>query len=138
MAKFIWCFLVTISLAVGSDVSTYDEAKFIGALFFGYTCFRMWGKDKPMKYLNFWWFLMQPFLFSTIGATLVISNLKGSIIGYAILVIICGLCARLIAAYFVSVEKRFVWKEKLFIALCWIPKATVQAVLSSIFLQKAK
>jgi type III secretory pathway component EscS len=71
--KFIWCFMVVLSFAIGSDVANYSEAKFIGSLLFGYTSFRVWGLDKPTAHLNFWWFLMQPLLFSTIGATLFIS-----------------------------------------------------------------
>jgi solute carrier family 9B (sodium/hydrogen exchanger), member 1/2 len=51
---------------------------------------------------------------------------------------VVGLATRVTAAFFISVEKRYTWKEKLFMAMTWIPKATVQAVLGSVLLNDAK
>jgi len=35
-----------------------NEAKYIGALFFGYTSFRVWGDDKPTKEITWFWFFI--------------------------------------------------------------------------------
>jgi NhaP-type Na+/H+ or K+/H+ antiporter len=129
--------MVILSLAVGSDVSGFSEAKFIGALIFGYTCSRVWGSDRPTTFLNGWWFFMQPFLFGTIGATLFIAQLNAKVMSKGVGCIFCGLTVRVIAAFCVSVERKYNWKDKLFMAVTWIPKATVQAVLGSVLLTDA-
>jgi hypothetical protein len=40
-------------------------------------------------------------------------------------------------AFFVSTNKDFSYKERIFIACTWFPKATVQASLSAVFLNYA-
>ena len=48
------------------------------------------------------------------------------IAGQAIVLLITGLIARLLASITVVLGNKFNWKEEFFIALAWIPKATVQ------------
>ena len=40
--------------------------------------------------------------------------------------------------YFAVYCSNFTWKERLFLAVAWMPKATVQAALGPIFLAKAR
>ncbi len=105
----------------------------------------------------FWMYVMQPVLFCTIGTTVNIANIPGIIIPKALLVIVVGeyssghkrearghslvlfpsallasgSVARIIAAYCSTLPTNWTRKEVLFVALSWIPKATVQGALSS-------
>ena len=50
--------------------------------------------------------------------------------GQAFLLLLCGLILRLLLAAIVVVRNGFNWKEKLFVAIAWLPKATVQVSCS--------
>jgi hypothetical protein len=45
---------------------------------------------------------------------------------------------RAITTFFVTYSKEFTIKERLFMSVTWLPKATVQAVLGAIVLNRAK
>lgn len=50
----------------------------------------------------------------------------------AVLVLHAGLCVRVIITYCIMGKRRYNWKERLFFAIGWTPKATVQASLSAV------
>ena len=78
------------------------------------------------------------FLFSTTGAGLKFSTVTPKFLGYSAAIIVIALIARLITAAVVSYNKKFSLRERMFIVCTWIPKATVQASLSAVFLTTAK
>ena len=78
-----------------------------------------------------WKTLFQPLLFGVIGSAIKFANLSPATIPRSILLILIGLCVRLPAAFFACSFGALNFKEKLFIALSWMPKATVQAALAS-------
>ena len=80
----------------------------------------------------------QPFLFGTVGAAVLFSNIEVDMIGKGLLVIFLGVSARWIATFVVGCEKKFNNKERAFMAFAWIPKATVQAALGGLTLAKAQ
>jgi len=123
--KTLYCFLMIIAIPIVSNVIHAKSAKYLGSLIFGYTCYRVWGEDKPSANLYKIWFYMQPFLFGTVGAQLQFKLLTGNQIGKAFIIIICGLIARVLVAYAVSIDKRFNFKDRIFISITWIGKATV-------------
>lgn len=56
--KFIWCIIMVFMFPFAADLDGYPHAKFVAALFFGYSSYRVWGEDKPSAYLyKFWFFL---------------------------------------------------------------------------------
>jgi hypothetical protein len=63
---------------------------------------------------------------------------KPTYVGYSVLIILVCVIVRCIIAFFVSVNKDFSIKERIFIACTWFAKATVQASLSGVFLQAAQ
>jgi len=67
----------------------------------------------------------QPFLFGTVGAAVLFSNIEVGMIGKGLLVIFLGVSARWISTFVVGCEKKFNNKERAFMAFAWIPKATV-------------
>lgn len=101
-------------------------------------CKKVWGNDLPSKHLAFWWVLICTFLFSTTGAGLKFSTITPKFLGYSALIIVIALIARLLTTVVVSYNKKFSLKERIFIVCTWIPKATVQASLSAVFLTTAK
>jgi hypothetical protein len=71
--KAAYCMIVGIAFIVASEKSGFKNAKYIACLTFGYVCFRVWDEQKPAKEIASCWFYIQPFLFGTIGAALLIS-----------------------------------------------------------------
>ena len=53
-----WCVAFAIATILASTKSGFTESKFICALFFGYTNYRIWGEKKPYKELaTVWWYI---------------------------------------------------------------------------------
>lgn len=52
--------------------------------------------------------------------------------GRALVLIVCGLAARLTVVALVALAMRSSWRHTVFACMCWIPKATVQAALGGI------
>jgi hypothetical protein len=53
------------------------------------------------------------------------SKVKPQLVGYSILIIIVCVIVRCIIAFFVSMNKDFTVKERIFIGCTWFAKATV-------------
>ena len=80
-----------------------------------------------------WTWLAQPLLFGAIGTELNFHRMAPSVAGRALLVVGVGLLVRIPAAYVaVHFDDRLKFREKAFVALAWLPKATVQAALASV------
>lgn len=78
-----------------------------------------------------WHWIAQPLLFGVIGASVDFRKIDTSTIPKCAVVIIAGLFARLPLAFAAVHGKDYTLKEMLFVALSWMPKATVQAALAS-------
>ena len=72
-------------------------------------------------------------LFGTVGASIKIREISGGLVGQGLAILAFGLTARWLSTYLATTAERgkFTRKEKAFMAFSWIPKATVQAALSS-------
>ena len=75
-----------------------------------------------------------PFLFGSVGAAVKIENLQAIAMLKGLAVFAFGLVCRFIATFFVGFAKNYNFKEKIFCAFAWIPKATVQAAIGGIIL----
>ena len=139
----IWLkFLITLSLAIFLPFAThytrFEESKYIGIIFFGYFSYRVWGDEKPDMELANFWIICQPFLFSSVGASIIIKNIQFEVFGKAILILVVGVLMRLIGTFLVTAGQGFTVKERGFFAFSWIPKATVQAAIGGIVLDTAR
>lgn len=83
------------------------------------------------------WSILYHYLFCLIGGEIRIKNLQTSVLLYATLVILFSLIFRLAAAFLLTYGSSFSAKERLFIAIAWLPKATVQAALGPVALDMA-
>lgn len=95
------------------------------------------------------WVVFQPVLFSLIGAEVSIEALQPKTVGQLIQMTIheemkyvvipglglavlgLGLSLRLVVSFLAVFGLNFNWKEKFFIPLAWLPKATVQVSVLS-------
>ncbi|KAI6177842.1 hypothetical protein M3Y97_00951400 [Aphelenchoides bicaudatus] len=86
-------------------------------------------------YRILWDALLQPFLFALIGLLFDFSQMSWEILWNALAIIFIGVCVRFIFILFMTFFMRFEAKEKLFVSLCFVPKATVQAALAPLIFQ---
>mmetsp|Transcript_34379 Transcript_34379/g.41504 ORF Transcript_34379/g.41504 Transcript_34379/m.41504 type:complete len:252 (-) Transcript_34379:350-1105(-) len=82
-----------------------------------------------------WTILCQPLLFGIIGASIDFQTVPIATLPKSLAVLAAGLIFRIPAAYFSTTGRNFSPKERIFIALAWTPKATVQAALSTLPLE---
>ncbi|XP_047241774.1 sodium/hydrogen exchanger 9B2-like [Girardinichthys multiradiatus] len=84
------------------------------------------------------WDVFQPLLFGLIGAEITITSLSPSTVGLGMACILIGLVIRLLVTFLLVHFGGFTLKEKVFIAVAWLPKATVQAAIGSKALDMAR
>ncbi|KAF3837589.1 hypothetical protein F7725_005053 [Dissostichus mawsoni] len=84
------------------------------------------------------WDVFQPLLFGLIGAEIRIASLSPSTVGLGLACISIGLVIRLLVTFALVHFAGFNLKEKIFISVAWLPKATVQAAIGSKALDMAR
>ena len=73
------------------------------------------------------WSYAQPLLFMLIGAQVLLRDLSASSLVTAVTILLLATSVRLLVTYLsVSTSPVLVTKERLFVCLAWLPKATVQ------------
>lgn len=127
--------VVSIALFAGARWE-FSGGAALASLVMSTAAAQTWG-PKPAKatglLLNVVWAkLGEPLLFGLIGAAVDASRLKGDVAGFGILTLFCGLVARCFTAFFAAGGGALSVKERVFIAVAWTPKATVQAALAGL------
>ncbi|XP_029106495.1 sodium/hydrogen exchanger 9B2-like [Scleropages formosus] len=84
------------------------------------------------------WDIFQPLLFGLIGAEITISTLDPKTVGLGLATLSTGLVVRVAFTFAMVLVAGFNFKEKVFIALAWLPKATVQAAIGPTALDMAR
>lgn len=123
--KFILMVALAVALPVMCHYSKFEESKYIAIIFFGYFCYRSWGENKPDKELGMFWNVCQPFLFSSVGASILFSNIEMNVFWKGLGIIFLSLLLRWCGTFFCTTAQGFTIKERAFLAFAWIPKATV-------------
>ena len=90
------------------------------------------------KRLSWAWAVAQPILFGLIGAAVVLAAVEPSYINGGLVILVIGLTVRLVVTYLSASANHFNTRERLFVALAWIPKATVQAAIGALALDLAR
>ncbi len=122
--KFITLLFLAVFFPAFSEYTGFHEAKYIGIIFTGYFCNKWW-VIKPEHLLTQFWTICQPFLFGVVGASIRFNEIGTDMIGKGLVIIIFGVSARWLTVVGVTFEKKYVLKERLFMAFAWLPKATV-------------
>ncbi|XP_040567434.1 sodium/hydrogen exchanger 9B2 [Lepeophtheirus salmonis] len=95
----------------------------------GWTQYGWKTNNYVVQLLSKLWMLFQPLLFVLIGTEIKIYALDIAILGQCAAVFLIGMSVRLIASYLATFSKEITLKERIFISLAWLPKATVQAAV---------
>ncbi|CAL1526359.1 unnamed protein product [Lymnaea stagnalis] len=98
------------------------------------------GQQDPIEdVVGVLWMLFQPFLFGLIGSEVKVSSLDGQVVGnwLGIAVLTIGLIARVLVSFLAVFFTNLNFKERFFIAMAWLPKATVQAAIGTVALDLA-
>ncbi|KAM9699766.1 sodium/hydrogen exchanger 9B1 isoform 2-T2 [Dama dama] len=93
---------------------------------------------RVQKIIGIAWDIFQPLLFGLVGAEVSVASLKSNAIGVSVGTVSLALLVRISFTFILMSCAGFNFKEKIFIALSWMPKATVQAVLGPLALEKAR
>ena len=91
--------------------------------------------ETEKDFAKIWSIVFEPLLFGVIGISLNFHEIQTPTLPKSVLLVVLGLSVRLVAAYFSTYGQNFTFHERLFVALAWSPKATVQAALCSIPLE---
>ncbi|XP_028932434.1 sodium/hydrogen exchanger 9B2 isoform X2 [Ornithorhynchus anatinus] len=84
------------------------------------------------------WDVFQPLLFGLIGAEVSVASLKPETVGLCVAILGIALVMRILTTFLMVCCAGFNLKEKIFISLAWVPKATVQAAIGSLALDTAR
>jgi len=137
--KGIFCTAMCLAITIGHDLSGYTQGRFICALTAGIVMYRFWGEDgRPNHEMHSVTAVIQPLLFGYIGSQLMFNKIKPALIGYSFLIVCIPVMARGLCAFCVSSAGKYNLKNRIFIGICWLPKATVQATVSGLFLARAQ
>ncbi len=112
----------------------------LAAMTMGAVSARRWRESTAAvaRRLSWVWAVAQPILFGLIGAAVVLAAVEPSYINGGLVILVVGLAVRLAVTYLSASANYFNTRERLFVALAWIPKATVQAAIGALALDLAR
>lgn len=87
-----------------------------------------WGKEEAEiveEDIGYFWKFIQVPLFGLIGASIYVPDLVPEIVGLGFVVLLVGLSFRFPVAYISMMNTPMNFKERVFVAIAWMPKATV-------------
>uniref|UniRef100_A0A1Y1MAZ5 Cation/H+ exchanger transmembrane domain-containing protein n=1 Tax=Photinus pyralis TaxID=7054 RepID=A0A1Y1MAZ5_PHOPY len=121
--------------ALGSNAIGYMGAGPLGCMVAAFVASFIWKKqgwssNNPVK-ANFvlLWKFFEPISFALIGVEVNFSILETNTVTWGLLVLCVPLLLRILTSFATTQCSNLNVKEKIFVALSWIPKATVQATL---------
>ncbi|RUS84137.1 hypothetical protein EGW08_008111 [Elysia chlorotica] len=101
-------------------------------------CFLV-GENNPVQdVVGVLWMIFQPLLFGLIGAEVKINSLSGGTVGLGVAVLAIGLTFRALVSFLAVMRTDLNLRERIFVPIAWLPKATVQAAIGAIALDTAK
>nr|XP_033812723.1 sodium/hydrogen exchanger 9B2 [Geotrypetes seraphini] len=95
-------------------------------------------KDAVEDVVAVGWDIFQPLLFGLIGAEISVTSLRPGTVGLCVATLGIALTVRICVTFIMVCCAGFNLKEKIFVSLAWIPKATVQAAIGSLALDAAR
>ncbi|XP_029917393.1 sodium/hydrogen exchanger 9B2 isoform X2 [Myripristis murdjan] len=131
---------LSVFAVFGSGVAGFPGSGGLCTLVLAFLAGLGWGTDKERveEVVGMAWDVFQPLLFGLIGAEIRISQLEGQTVGLGVASLFIALVVRVLFTFVCVLCAGFNFKEKVFIALAWMPKATVQAAIGSTALDMAR
>lgn len=134
--KFVFLFCLGALGMFGSHKVGLESSGPIAVLSLAFVTGLGWrrsdNKDPEVTvYYRVLWEVFQPALFVLIGAEIDVGRIDPGTIGWGLLALLVCLSLRVATSFFVVMGAGFSMLERLFIAIAWLPKATVQAAIGS-------
>ncbi|MED6254772.1 Sodium/hydrogen exchanger 9B2 [Ataeniobius toweri] len=131
---------LSVFAVFGSGVAGFPGSGGLCTLVLAFLAGLGWGPEKVRveEVVGWAWDVFQPLLFGLIGAEIRVSELEGLAVGLGIATLLIALVVRVLFTFVCVLRAGFNLKEKVFIALAWMPKATVQAAIGSTALDMAR
>lgn len=125
----------------GSELLGYGGAGPLGCVSSAFVALCFWSKqgwdveDNPAATsFEIFWMIFQPILFGVTGARVRLNELDGGVVSFVIAVLVAGVVIRIIGTVLISSGCGLNLKEKVFVSICWMCKAMVQAALGPVTL----
>jgi len=146
VAFFRWLIMLAGGLIAlfGAHLIHYDGAGGLATIIMAFVASIQWRKEgwgdhNPVsKTFKRMWIILEPVIFALIGTEIQVDKINPATLGLSILVLVLALVIRMIGTYFAVCGGELNRREKVFMAFAWMPKATVQAALGPIFLDRVK
>lgn len=125
----------------GSNMAQFSGAGALGVLVMATVASYGWGDSEKAPIADAMaivWEFFQPLLFGLIGAEVSIEYMDSALIGKAFALLTVAMVVRLIVTFLVVSGNKLSIKDKIFVAIAWSPKATVQAAIGSVSLDMAR
>ncbi|KAL6110705.1 slc9b2 [Pungitius sinensis] len=131
---------LSVFAVFGSGVAGFPGSGGLCTLVLAFLAGLGWGSEKARveEVVGWVWDVFQPLLFGLIGAEIRVSELEGLTVGLGIATLLIALLVRILFTFVCVLCAGFNMREKVFIALAWMPKATVQAAIGSTALDMAR
>ncbi|KAJ8958961.1 hypothetical protein NQ318_019732 [Aromia moschata] len=126
---------------IGSECLGYGGAGPLGCVAAAFVALVFWSKqgwdveDNPAATaLEILWMIFQPILFGVTGARVRLNELNGNVVMTGVGILVTGVVIRIVATVIISAGSNLNLKEKIFVSICWMCKAMVQAALGPVAL----
>ncbi|XP_027874104.1 sodium/hydrogen exchanger 9B2 isoform X1 [Xiphophorus couchianus] len=131
---------LSVFAVFGSNMAGFPGSGGLCTLVLSFLAGLGWGEEKARvgEVISWAWDVFQPLLFGLIGAEIRVNELEGLTVGLGISTILIAVMVRVLFTFVCVLHAGFNLKEKVFIALAWMPKATVQAAIGSTALDMAR
>lgn len=141
--RFLWLFLGGLFALFISNKIAWSGAGPLAIVSSGFMAAYFWSKQgwqvnkNPVSNIfRILWIFFEPILFAFTGAQVKISDLDPEVIKMGVVCLLSCLAIRLVGTFLMSFGCGLNKKEKLFIGVTWLAKATVQAALGPAALDK--
>ncbi|XP_023697550.2 sodium/hydrogen exchanger 9B2-like isoform X1 [Paramormyrops kingsleyae] len=131
---------LSVLAVFGSRIAGFSGAGGLCTLVMAFLAGLSWRESKiPVAgFVGMGWTVFQPLLFGLIGAEISVTALDVNTVALGLAALSTGLVVRVLFTFTMVLFAGFTFKEKVFIALAWLPKATVQAAIGSTALDMAQ
>ncbi|XP_028396139.1 sodium/hydrogen exchanger 9B2-like [Dendronephthya gigantea] len=139
--RFTMLLSLGVLLLFGSNWIQLSGAGALAVLTTAFVAAHGWkenGKLPVVKSVGKLWIIFEPLMFGLIGAEVKMEYMTAQLIGRGIATLVIGLILRVFVTYLVTFGNDLKLKERLFICIAWLPKATVQAAIGAISLETAR
>ncbi|KAL0273602.1 UNVERIFIED_CONTAM: hypothetical protein PYX00_006235 [Menopon gallinae] len=129
----------------GSEEIEFGGAGPLACVTLAFVSFLFWGRqgwdieDNPAATaFEIFWMIFEPILFGITGTEIKLDEMESGLVGIGVACLLTGISLRIIATVLVGYGTKLNTKEKLFSALSWMAKATVQAALAPVALHSVR